>query len=293
MNPGRAFVDDFLAHYASEYYDPAKAHEYYMQNRELANKQSTSALTVKYNTGKVNKKTGAAIQRVNKAATDRRKQAWAYAKNQIGEHKKADLKNLSAQRKQVVDNAQKGAQAKRQEISDKLTNLLKLLTSQKRDDSQTIDDNEDAALKKLDDERAAKSRQIRDKANKAIDSIPTIPDSVRGPQRERLVAARAKKIAKITGDAAKEIGQVTKDTAAQRETISADADTQRQALSEKTTEQRASEHQTSAADREQVGTQLKASVEKARADYEAGKQRLIAQYEATSQKEYDAIKRRV
>lgn len=33
-----------LAHYASPYYDPVKAHEYYMKNRELKGRQSTSGL---------------------------------------------------------------------------------------------------------------------------------------------------------------------------------------------------------------------------------------------------------
>lgn len=33
-----------LAHYASPYYDPVKAHEYYMRNRELKGRQSTAGL---------------------------------------------------------------------------------------------------------------------------------------------------------------------------------------------------------------------------------------------------------
>ena len=37
-------VDDFLQHYASQYYDPVKAHEYYMRNRELKGRRSTSDL---------------------------------------------------------------------------------------------------------------------------------------------------------------------------------------------------------------------------------------------------------
>ena len=35
---------DSLAHYASPYYDPVKAHEYYMRTRELKGRQSTSGL---------------------------------------------------------------------------------------------------------------------------------------------------------------------------------------------------------------------------------------------------------
>ena len=290
---GEEYVGRFLAHYASEYYDPQKAHEYYIQNRELQGKQSTSGLTVKYNTGKVNKKTGAAIQRVNKAASERKKEAWSYAKNQIGEHKKADLKGLSEQRKQVVKQAQATATARREEISNKLTALLKSLTSNKKDDNATIDDNTKSALAKLDEERAAKARKIRDDANQKIDAIPSVPDGVRGPARDRLVEARSKKIAKINGDASKDIDAVSKEYEAKGKEVSADADAQKKALTEKTTADRASQHDSATATREQVSTQLKAAVDKARADYEAGKERLIAEYEVKSQKEYDAIKARV
>lgn len=36
--------EDWLAHYASQYYDPVKAHEYYMKHRELKGHSSTSGL---------------------------------------------------------------------------------------------------------------------------------------------------------------------------------------------------------------------------------------------------------
>ncbi len=34
-----------LQHYASPYYDPVKAHEYYMQNRELKERRSVRKLS--------------------------------------------------------------------------------------------------------------------------------------------------------------------------------------------------------------------------------------------------------
>jgi hypothetical protein len=288
---GEEYVGQFLAHYASEYYDPQKAHEYYLQNRELKGQQSTADLTVKYATQ--SKRGNKTIMKVNKAASERKKEAWAYAKNQIGEAKKADLKGLSEQRKQVVEKARQSAQARREEISNKLTDLLKALTGQKSADSDKIDQDEKSALEKLDQQRAAESRKIRDDANRQIDAIPAVPDSVRGPQRERLVAARAKQIAKITGDTTRAISAVTQQYATKGDAVSADADQQRKDLAEKTTQERAQGHESATVTREQVSTQLKSAVDKARADYEAGKERLIAEYKAKSQKEFDAIKARV
>ena len=36
-----------IAHYASKYYDPVKAHEYYMRTRKLKGRNSTSGLNEK------------------------------------------------------------------------------------------------------------------------------------------------------------------------------------------------------------------------------------------------------
>lgn len=277
MSRAEAFVGNFLAHYASEYYDPAKAREYYLRTRELKGQQSTSALTVKG----------------DKGGNERRTQAWSYAKNKIGEEKKSNLEALSAQRKEVVDRARDNAQARRKEISGKLTALLELLTKQRQDDAESVDAAEEAELARVDKERADKSRLIRERANKAIDAIPPVPDGVRGAARERLVAARAKKIAKLTGDAAREIGAVRAEAATESEAISADADNLRKDLSAQTQATKEGERESAAANRERVTSELKASVDKARADYEAGKERLIAEYEQKTQNEFDAIRTRV
>lgn len=296
MSRGKEYVEDFLAHYASEYYDPAKAREYYLRTRELKGQQNTSDLTVKYTqAGKVSKKgkVGKSVQKVDRARTDERKQAWAYAKNQIGEHKKADLKALSEERKQIVDHARESSQARREEISTKLSNLLELLTNKRVDDAEQIEANETAALEKVEKRRADESRRIRQEAERKVDAIPAVPDGVVGPQRERLVAARNKKIARITGDAAREIGVVRNQANTEREAVSADADAKRKDLSTKTADQKVGEREAATANRERVTSELKATVDKARADYEAGKARLIAEYEAKQQDEFDAIKANV
>lgn len=277
MNLGEAYVSNFLAHYASEYYDPAKAREYYLRNRELKGKQSTSELTVKG----------------DKGGNERRSQAWTYAKKQIGDEQKGNLEALSEQRKQFLEKARQTAQARREEISQKLTDLLDLLTKQKETTTEGIAEAEEAEYARVEQERAAKSRKIREDAQRAIDAIPPIPDGVRGPARERLVAAREKKIARLSGNAAREMGAVRAEAAAEREAISADADALRSELSTQTQEQKDSERDAAKANREKVTTELKATVEKARTDYEAGKKRLIEEFEQKKQTEFDAIRTRV
>lgn len=277
MSAGREYVSAFLAHYASKYYDPAKAREYYLANRELKSRQSRSDLAVKG----------------NKDRTAERQQAWDYAKNQISESRKAELENLSLSRQQFVDEARKNAQARREEISAKLTNLLELLTAQKKDDAEQLDADEEDALALVEKRRADESRRIRQALEKKIDAIPTVPDGVRGAQRERLVAARNKKIAKLTGDAAREISAVRKQAGEDREAISNEADAVRQELATQNAEQKSGERESAKANRERVSSELKDTIERARVAFNEGKERLIADYEAVQQEEYDAIRERV
>ena len=60
-------MDNNLQHYASPYYDPQKAHEYYMRTRELKGRRSATKLS------------------------DEGKKAWSYTKNEIKAEKKAQV----------------------------------------------------------------------------------------------------------------------------------------------------------------------------------------------------------
>lgn len=73
-------VDEFIAHYTSEYYDPAKAHEYYLRTRELKGRQK--GVDDPKTKGR-NKKTG-----LGALKTKGKKEAWAYTQKQIAKAKK-------------------------------------------------------------------------------------------------------------------------------------------------------------------------------------------------------------
>jgi hypothetical protein len=64
--------DGELKHYASPYYDPVKAHEYYMKNRELKGRKSTTTLN------------------------DEGKAAAEYVKNQLDDERKSKVEALNA-----------------------------------------------------------------------------------------------------------------------------------------------------------------------------------------------------
>jgi len=99
---GEEFVLNYLAHYASKYYDPAKAREYYLRNRELKGRRST------------------------KGITGTQKQARYYAKNQISEEKKTNLKGNATNRKTEMTGLRKEAAFKRKLLAEKIKALPKI-----------------------------------------------------------------------------------------------------------------------------------------------------------------------
>jgi hypothetical protein len=96
-------VQNFIAHYSSANYDPTKAHEYYLKTRELKGRQSTAGMS------------------------DTQKEAWAYAKNEIGNKKKADLNKATADNKARLETLRKTSEATRKRIQEKLTSLIESL----------------------------------------------------------------------------------------------------------------------------------------------------------------------
>lgn len=266
MNPGEEFVENFLMHYASEYYDPAKAREYYLRNRELKGRQSTSGLS------------------------EEGKQTWAYTKNQIGVAKKEKLQEASEARKNFVERARQLASARREEISNKLSALLEAITQERSQRSEDLSAQKESALEQLAAQQKAKSDQLRQKAEAEIAALPRIPENIGEAQRARLMTQRQRKIDKIRGTLSSDLDSLAAEGAKEEQAISDATAEDRTALANYTQGQREQERTKATVTREEVSTELKATVDKARADYEALKEKLTADFEATTQREYDAIR---
>jgi len=109
-------VENFLRHYVEVPYDPVKAHEYYIKNRDLKGR-TTSGMS------------------------DKQKEAWDYVKNNVDEDKKKQVILDRDANTKKIDEFRATAVATRKRISDK----LKLLSEQLSDDS--ADDREDISDK--------------------------------------------------------------------------------------------------------------------------------------------------
>jgi hypothetical protein len=159
-----------LLHYASENYDPQKAHEYYLKTRELIGRHSTKGLNQKQREG------------------------WSYAQAQV---KNAKTNKFSAAReaeKQSIEQARNEALALRKDIMEKLKAFSQTLSKQHSDNTKSIS------------EEAKKQRQaIADKLETDIAALPVVPKNLPKNQREKLLAERSEKIKALRGKASEDL----------------------------------------------------------------------------------------
>ena len=120
-------AENFLQHYASQYYDPVKAREYYLRTRELKGRQSTSNLK-----------------------TDKKKEAWAYAKTQIKDAEKQANQNAAEAQKELILQLKENARIRQAEVREELDKIISQLASKSKN---------------------ARSKAEREKAKQEIESI--------------------------------------------------------------------------------------------------------------------------
>jgi hypothetical protein len=313
MDKTSIFVDEYLSHYSSEFYDPVKAHEYYLKNRELKGRSSGGL------------------------KTEAKKSAWQYVKGKIGESKKADLNQASQEHTAEVQAFREAAAGIRKEISEKLSLLLakvmetkqqaseSIATTQKlssekiskdlQDRSKQISENAKKQNEALSEQQHKRLEKISEDATKKIAALPPIPKGLSESQRTELAAKRSEEIAKIRGVATKERsglsssikkkrGEISDQAAtehkkasdnahSQREALSKQTDSKRDTLTKQTDEEKAKNRESTNQEREALGSNLKAAIEDSKARYESLKEGLKAKYETALDTEYQAIKNNV
>lgn len=113
LKAAESFVENFLAHYSSEFYDPVKAHEYYLKNRDLKGGGAPSGV----------KETPA--QRKQRAATAaNQREALTYANKQIGAKRQTDLNGAQAAQKARAEAVRKNVEQRTAQIKQKLEAAL-------------------------------------------------------------------------------------------------------------------------------------------------------------------------
>lgn len=129
-------VDEFLQHYASQYYDPAKAHEYYIKNRKLKG-------------------------RTTRNMSDKQKEAWTYAEDKIKSEKKSKVTAQKESTDKQIEQLRDRASKTREQISEKLRLLNASLTR----------DEKDSARKNASTERERVRKELKDAIEKVRASL--------------------------------------------------------------------------------------------------------------------------
>lgn len=112
------WVDDFIMHYASEYYDPVKAREYYLKNRELKGLSTAAPAPPKKVTAASK---AAAVKRESNA---RQREAQSYSKNQIATKRTAEQTGQKNAQTARLATIQKNAEALKKRVSEKLNAVV-------------------------------------------------------------------------------------------------------------------------------------------------------------------------
>lgn len=144
-------VQAFLEHYASEYYDPVKAHEYYERTKQLKGR-TTSGMS------------------------DKQKEAWAYTKDQISTKKKSKIELEQEAKEKKIEQLRTSATEMRERISEKLKALSEKLTEDAESEREKVSEETKAKIeavpKNLPPEKRAKLiAEIRDDASKSREGI--------------------------------------------------------------------------------------------------------------------------
>ena len=108
-------LEEYLLHYASEYYDPIKAHEFYMKNRELKG-------------------------RTTKGMSTEQREAWGFAKENIRNEKKSKVEEAKTTKEKQIEDFRAKAEATRQRIAEKLKMLIEQIEEKKKNELEKLED---------------------------------------------------------------------------------------------------------------------------------------------------------
>ena len=256
-----------LRHYASKYYDPVKAHEYYMRNRELKGRRSTSKLS------------------------DEGKKVWQYTKQQITEEKKSKVEAEKEVKDQKTEELREKASATRERITAKLKELNEKLSKKANADKESIEKKRESDLENIRKKAVEDVDKLEKNLTSAIEKLMAeeIPKSLSKEERAKRIAERNEKIAKLRSDASAEKNKLGEQLVKDEESAKTDAASSKEKVSADTKNQKEANSKSAAAERKQCAADLKSSIAAAREAYKVAKEHLDSDYEEIFQQEFDKI----
>lgn len=246
-------MPDSIAHYASPYYDPVKAHEYYERTKKLKGRKTGTSLN------------------------DSGKEAKTYVKNQINAKRDQDLKNAESQSKKRTEERKKSAEREtydniRKESEELGKKLDALISMTSKLDGPALRANKKRILAVV-NSLAAKNKQSRTKLVSLYKSNKT---KINTEEREKLTAEKKKirsdatntynsELEKIQGDSKFQSTKNTKSTSAKKS--SSTSSKKSSSTSKKSSSKKTSRRTSSKADKKAYNTRMEAGHKKAAENY--------------------------
>ena len=285
--------EDVVVH-ASQYYDPVKAHEYYLKTRELKGRQARAR---------------------GEGLNSRQKEGFDYSKSKIAEAQATELEKVTADIKAQIEAFKNEAAAKVEEFNARVEEVLYALgdevslaindiNTKQKEDITKVDDDLKTELSTIAKNKQEELAKIQADISKQIAAVPKVPKSVDKETAIRLAAERSAELAKIRGDGAKAKQDVVDEYTQDADYAKEQAKTAKQGIREKASEERYAVSNEAAtqkslvedysnSEKAKVIAQVKDFVSTAQQNYEKLTQDLKAKYDEQVQSEYNAIKETV
>lgn len=313
MDRAQEFINSFLEHADPQYYDPVKAHEYYIKNRELKGRQTGAGLSTNQKQAFDYSKTEIAKAQAQEQAKVDEEQKARFA--EITQAAQTKAEEIRAKFQEIFDRIAQASATRKEGILADRDSKFKEINGKLKDNLKAVALKQTKALKELSDRRAAELLKLSNDARAEIAALPPIPKGLSPEDTARLSDERSAKLDKIRGD----FNQKSQDTSdkygAERDTIRETAQTEKEkarddaanerdsvnesvskalnSVSTETKNQQKLQVGASNSERATAAAEIQAKVADAQTKYEALRQDLVAKYEGVTQAEYNAIKQTV
>lgn len=292
---------EVLSHYASPYYDPVKAHEYYMRTRQLKGRRSSSALS------------------------DEGKKVWSYTKEAINTEKKEKIAEKKTERDTAIEQSRTTAAESRTRISDNLKALNEALTARAASQRAQVNEEKERAVNAANNARDAKLEQIKNRREQDLERQKAEnqrkkeslqkkrDDDIKNIQNNKNMSSAEKKaaIAELRADSKTELAKLTADnktatakirtdsageSASARSAAKSTSDAARATaksenarITSETKAERAQNTANAKTEREKVAANLKTEIANARNAFNEAKTQITQQAETNLDTEYSKI----
>ena len=255
---------DILIHYASPYYDPVKAHEYYEQHKHLK---------------------GRPIGRL----TEEGKQVWKVTKMNIDQAKKIENDEARLVKISSVQQFQNKVKEQRTIVQSKLTELLNAINAKYKTDTEALTETQKHQIEVNNRLKKQKTEDIKNKKAREIESLKEDTSDMDSEEREEYYEKRKQKISKIIDKYSKESEQNILDNNVKNNKVREEIKNKKSILSEQKKKDTIKNREDAKQQRETIANELKDNVRKAISDFQVKKAQIKEKYEGIYQDEYDKI----